>query len=477
MFGNFINNEWVEGDVASAIEVINPSTGMLIAKVPPATKEVVNQAVKSAKAAFPLWAAKSPSARASVILDLANLVVEHLDELAKLESLNVGKPFIGALDEMRYTADCMRFIAGAARTLEGQAAGEYATGHTSFLRRDPIGVCGQIAPWNYPLHIALVKSIQAIAVGNAVVAKPSELTPLTLLHFMKLANEVLPPGVFNVVTGYGVPIGEAIVAHPDIRAISFTGDVATGTAITINSAARLKRLCLELGGKSPVVVFADADLSAVADMLKIGAFANSGQDCQAASRVLVERSAYDDLMTELVKRVRTIKVGDPQLIDNLDMGPVISQNQQNRVAGFVERAISMGGEVAIGGGKMKGEGFFFEPTVVGNVTQDFEIIQKEVFGPVVTLQKFADEEEGLNFANGTEYGLSSSVWTRDIGKAMRVSRQMQCGSVWINAHFVGSPEMPHGGFKQSGYGKDYSKYALEDNTVVKHVAINNSSSL
>ena len=476
MFGNFINNEWVEGDVNSSIEVINPSTGVLITKVPPATKAIVNMAVDSAKIAFPLWAAKSPSARASAMLDLADIVIEHAQELAKLESLNVGKPFAGALDEIMYTADCIRFIAGASRTLEGQAAGEYATGHTSFLRRDPVGVCGQIAPWNYPLHIALVKSVQAIAVGNTVVVKPSELTPLSLLRFMELASEALPPGVLNVVTGEGIPIGEAIVAHPEIRAISFTGDVATGTAITINSASKLKRLTLELGGKSPVIVFADADLSAVADMLKFGAFANSGQDCQAASRVLVENSAYEDLMTELVKRVDTIKVGDPQLNDAIDMGPVVSQTQQNRVAGFVDRAISEGGEVTTGGGKVNSAGYFFEPTVVGNVRQDFEIIQKEVFGPVVTLQKFANEEEGLKFANGTEYGLSSSIWTRDIGKAMRVSRELQCGSVWINAHFIGSPEMPHGGFKQSGYGKDYSKYALEDNTVVKHVSINNSSS-
>jgi 1-pyrroline dehydrogenase len=476
MFGNFIDNEWVEGDVNSSIEVINPSTGVLITKVPPATKAIVNAAVESAKIAFPLWAAKSPSARAAAMLDLADIVIEHAEELAKLESLNVGKPFAGALDEMMYTADCIRFIAGASRTLEGQAAGEYATGHTSFLRRDPIGVCGQIAPWNYPLHIALVKSVQAIAVGNTVVVKPSELTPLTLMRFLELASEALPPGVLNLVTGEGMPIGEAIVAHPDVRAISFTGDVATGAAITINAASRLKRLTLELGGKSPVIVFADADLSAVADMLKFGAFANSGQDCQAASRVLVENSAYEDLMTELVKRVDTIKVGDPQLNDAIDMGPVVSQTQQNRVAGFVDRAISEGGEVTTGGGKINSAGYFFEPTVVGNVKQDFEIIQKEVFGPVVTVQKFANEEEGLKFANGTEYGLSSSIWTRDIGKAMRVSRELQCGSVWINAHFIGSPEMPHGGFKQSGYGKDYSKYALEDNTVVKHVSINNSSS-
>jgi 1-pyrroline dehydrogenase len=476
MFGNFIDNEWVEGDVNSSIEVINPSTGVLITKVPPATKAIVNTAVESAKIAFPLWAAKSPSARAAAMLDLADIVIEHAEELAKLESLNVGKPFAGALDEMMYTADCIRFIAGASRTLEGQAAGEYATGHTSFLRRDPIGVCGQIAPWNYPLHIALVKSVQAIAVGNTVVVKPSELTPLTLMRFLELASEALPPGVLNLVTGEGMPIGEAIVAHPDVRAISFTGDVATGAAITINAASRLKRLTLELGGKSPVIVFADADLSAVADMLKFGAFANSGQDCQAASRVLVENSAYEDLMTELVKRVDTIKVGDPQLNDAIDMGPVVSQTQQNRVAGFVDRAISEGGEVTTGGGKINSAGYFFEPTVVGNVKQDFEIIQKEVFGPVVTVQKFANEEEGLKFANGTEYGLSSSIWTRDIGKAMRVSRELQCGSVWINAHFIGSPEMPHGGFKQSGYGKDYSKYALEDNTVVKHVSINNSSS-
>ncbi len=476
MRGNYINGEWIEGHGNSLMEIFNPASGEVIDTVLSSSVGDVDQAVLSAKKAFLTWAAKSPSVRSQAVLELANCLVENAEELSRLESQNVGKPLVGAMEEMVFTADCLRFIAGAARTLGGQSAGEYVSGYTSFLRRDPIGVCGQISPWNYPLHIALVKSAQAIAVGNTVVVKPSEMTPLTLLRFMELADKLLPAGVLNIVNGCGIPVGSAIVAHPDVRAISFTGDVATGTAISLNSADKLKRLTLELGGKSPVVVFADANIKAAAEMLKFGAFANSGQDCQAASRVLVEASVYDDLLSELMPVVKSIKVGDPSKISNVDMGPVVSIGQQKRVMGFVERSVSEGATIVTGGNTLKSNGYFIEPTVIGDVDQNFEIANKEVFGPVVTLQRFKNEDEALIFANGTEYGLSSSVWTRDMGKAMRMSRQMQCGTVWINAHFIGSPEMPHGGFKQSGYGKDYSKYALEENTVVKHVSINNATS-
>ncbi len=409
------------------------------------------------------------------MLKLADALDANTDELARLESRNVGKPLAGAVEEMEFTSDCLRFIAGAARLLEGQAAGEYVPGFTSLLRRDPIGVCGMISPWNYPLHIALVKCCQAIAAGNTVVAKPSELTPLTLLRFMELTGDLTPSGVLNVVTGPGVPTGEAIVRHPQVRAVGFTGDVATGRVIAADAAAMVKRLALELGGKSPVVVFDDADLAAAAEMLKVGAFANSGQDCQAASRVLVQTSAYDELMAELVPRVRSLAVGDPGEKDDLDMGPVVSAGQQERVLGFIERAVQAGATIECGGGAGRSVGFFVEPTVVGNVGQDAEIVQREVFGPVVTLQRFEDEADALRCANGTEYGLSSSIWTSDIARAMRFSGQLQCGTVWVNGHFASAPEMPHGGFKQSGFGKDYSKYGVEEYTVVKHVSINNGT--
>lgn len=471
MLGNYVAGAWVAGDEAHALPIVNPANEELLATVSTATADVVDGAVAAAAEAFAGWARQSPSARARAVLHLADLLDANTDELARLESANVGKPLEGAVEEMEFTADALRFIAGAARTMDGQVAAEYVPGHTSLTRRDPIGVTAEICPWNYPLHIALVKACQAIAVGNTVVLKPSELTPLTLLRFMDLAEGVLPAGVLNVVNGEGVPVGEQLVAHPTVGAVGFTGDVATGRAIAANAAGRVKRLSLELGGKSPVVVFADADLAAVAEMLRVGAFANSGQDCQAASRVLVESSAYDALHAAVVEQASAVRVGDPGIEDGLEMGPVVSQPQQARVLGFLDRARDEGASIATAGNAPVDQGFFVAPTVVGDVGQAFEITQREVFGPVVTLQRFDDEAEAIRFANGTDYGLSSSVWTGDIGRAMRVSSELQCGTVWINSHFASSPEMPHGGFKQSGFGKDYSKYALEQNTVVKHVAI------
>lgn len=475
MLGNFIAGEWIDGLHGNPITVVNPATGTAISDVQSADSEDVGRAVDAAAAAFPAWSRRTPGERARVVLDLADLLDRNADELGRLESVNVGKPVPGAIEEMTFTADCLRFIAGAARIPDGQAAGEYMTGHTSFLRRDPIGVCGQISPWNYPLHIALVKSAQALVVGNTVVAKPSELTPLTLLRFAELAAEILPPGVLNVVTGDGVPTGEAIVVHPMVRGIGFTGDVHTGRTIAAAAAPTLKRLALELGGKSPVLVFADADLGAVAEMLKGGAFGNSGQDCQAASRVLVEARAYDDFMAALLERVGTLVMGDPAEQEDIDLGPVVSATQQERVLGFVDRATSAGASVLAGGSAGRPRGFFVEPTVIGDVDQHAEIVQREVFGPVVTVQRFTDEGQALAFANGVDYGLSSSVWTGDPGRAMRVGRAIQCGTVWINTHFASTPEMPHGGFNQSGYGKDYSRYGLEEWTVVKHVAISHGA--
>lgn len=472
MDGNWIAGRWVRDNKGPRLPALNPADGSVLAEVESASPGTVEAAVDAAADAFPGWAASSPAFRSAGVHLVADALRDNMEELARLESANVGKPLAGAMEEMEFTVDALRFIAGAARTLEGQAAGEYVPGFTSIIRRDPIGVCAQISPWNYPLHIALVKSCQSLVVGNTVVVKPSELTPLTLLRFVDLIGDALPRGVLNVVSGEGIPVGESLVAHPKVRAVGFTGDVATGRAIAANASSRVKRLSLELGGKSPVVVFADSNLSDVANMLKVGSFANSGQDCQAASRVLVEESAYDELLERLVGRVSELRVGDPGADDDVDMGPVVSAVQQRRVLGFIDRAQSEGATLAIGGAAGFEQGFFVEPTVLGDVQQHFEVTQREVFGPVVTLQRFGSEDEALACANGTDYGLSSSVWTSDIGRAMRISRQLQCGTVWINAHFVSTPEMPHGGFKQSGYGKDYSKYALEENTVVKHVAIN-----
>jgi 1-pyrroline dehydrogenase len=463
---NLIGGEWVDSS-GETMEVVNPATGEIIAEVPAATAEDVDRAVQAAKKALVEWRETTPGERGEMLLKLADAIDEHADELAELESRNVGKPLSYAKDELPVCADNFRFFAGAARVLEGKAAGEYMRGYTSWLRREPIGVVGGIAPWNYPLMMAVWKMAPALAAGNVQVLKPSEQTPLTTLRFAQLAADILPAGVLNVITGDGVPAGEAIVKHPDVGLVSLTGDVETGKIIARTAADNLKRVHLELGGKAPVLVFDDADPAAVAEGIKIGGYWNSGQDCTAASRVVAGPKIYDKLLEALVPAVESLHVGDPANGDEIEMGPVISKAQQERVFGFLERA--KGATVLTGGGSNGDRGFFVKPTVVTDVGQEDEIVQREVFGPVVTVQRFADDNQAIEWANDVEYGLAASVWTRDVGRALNASRKLQFGTVWINDHIPLVSEMPHGGYKQSGYGKDLSTYSLEDYTQIKHV--------
>jgi 1-pyrroline dehydrogenase len=467
---NFIGGEWVGSD-GGTMEVLNPATGEVIAEVQRSTEADIDRAVEAAKRALPEWLEKTPKDRMELLLKLADLIDEHAEELGKLESLNVGKPMSIAVDEMPFSADNLRFFAGAARTLEGKSAGEYVEGYTSIIRREPLGIVAGITPWNYPLMMVVWKLGPALAAGNVQIIKPAEQTPLTTLRFAELAQEFLPPGVLQVVTGDGVPVGDRLVRHPDIRLVSLTGDVATGKIIAANAASTLKRVHLELGGKAPMVVLDDADPEQVAQAIKIGGYWNSGQDCTASSRILVNERIYDDVLTTTKDVIEAMKVGDPAEGDEIEMGPVISKEQQERVLGFLER-LDGKATVVTGGGVLGDRGFFVRPTIVADVTQDSEIVQDEVFGPVVSVQRFASDDEAIALANGVRYGLAASVFSRDIARAMSAARKLEFGTVWVNEHlFPLASEMPHGGFKESGYGKDMSLYSMEEYTRVKHVAV------
>jgi 1-pyrroline dehydrogenase len=454
----------------ATIDVINPATAETIGAVPNMTADEVDAVVERAKRALPEWLDATPKERSELLYKLAQILEDNAEELAQIESSNVGKPLMVSRDEMPFSADNLRFFAGAARVLEGKSAGEYVKGYTSMIRREPIGIVAGICPWNYPLMMAVWKMGPGLAAGNVQILKPAEQTPLSLLRFVELAKDVIPEGVLQVVTGDGVPTGQRLVDHPDIGLVSLTGDIATGKLIAKNAADTLKRVHLELGGKAPMVVFDDADPEQVAEGIKIAGYWNSGQDCTAGSRIIAGPKIYDALLEALVPAIEGLKVGDPADGDDVEMGPVISQDQQQRILGFLDRA--KGATVLTGGGSNGSKGYFVNPTIVTDVKQDDEIVQNEVFGPVVTVQKFADDNQAIEWANGVRYGLAASVWTRDVGRALNAAKRLQFGTVWVNDHLVPiTSEMPHGGYKSSGYGKDMSIYSMEEYTQIKHVAM------